>query len=64
MDTAPAPIRTEADVLAVLLSYLQLHYIRVANTEDLQMFISVDPAEMAQIVAVLARAKTMREIQP
>jgi hypothetical protein len=62
MDTAP--IRTEADVLAVLLSYLQLHYIRVANTEDPQMFISVDPAEMAQIVAVLARAKTMREIQP
>jgi len=62
MDTAP--IRTEADVLAVLLSYLQLHYIRVANTEDSQMFISVDPAEMAQIVAVLARAKTMREIQP
>lgn len=59
-----APIRTEADVLAVLLSYLQLHYIRVANTEDPQMFISVDPAEMAQIVAVLARAKTMREIQP
>ena len=64
MDTAQAPIRTEADVLAVLLSYLQLHYIRVANTEDPQMFISVDPAEMAQIVAVLARAKTMREIQP
>ena len=57
-------IRTEEDVLAALLSYLQLHYIKVANTEEAHMTIPIDPVELTQIVAVLARANTMRGIRP
>ena len=57
-------IRTEEDVLAALLSYLQLHYVKVANTEETHMSIPIDPMELTQIVAVLARANTMRGIRP
>jgi hypothetical protein len=57
-------IRTEEDVLAALLSYLQLHYVKVANTEQAHMSIPIDPVELTQIVAVLARANTMRSIRP
>ena len=57
-------IRTEEDVLAALLSYLQLHYVKVANTEQAHMSIPIDPVELTQIVAVLARASTMRSIRP
>ena len=57
-------IRTEEDVLAALLSYLQLHYVKVANTEQAHMSIPIDPVELTQIVAVLARANTMRIIRP
>jgi len=57
-------IRTEEDVLAALLSYLQLHYVKVANTEQPQMSIPIDPVELTQIVAVLARSNTMRNIRP
>jgi len=63
-EEAPTTIRTEEDVLATLLSYLQLHYTKVANTEQTCVSIPVDPVELTQIVAVLARAKTMRGIQP
>ena len=57
-------IRTEEDVLAALLSYLHLHYVKVANTEEPHVSIPVDPVELTQIVAVLARANTMRGIRP
>jgi hypothetical protein len=57
-------IRTEEDVLAALLSYLQLHYVKVANTEQAHISIPIDPVELTQIVAVLARANTMRSIRP
>jgi len=57
-------IRTEEDVLAALLSYLQLHYVKVANTDQAHMSIPIDPVELTQIVAVLARANTMRSIRP
>jgi len=57
-------IRTEEDVLAALLSYLQLHYVKVANTDQAHMSIPIDPVELTQIVAVLARASTMRSIRP
>tara|TARA_B100000497_G_scaffold127868_1_gene171466 strand:- start:6636 stop:6842 length:207 start_codon:yes stop_codon:yes gene_type:complete len=57
-------IRTEEDVLAALLSYLQLHYVKIANTEEAHMSIPIDPVELTQIVAVLARANTMRNIRP
>ena len=57
-------IRTEEDVLATLLSYLHLHYVKVANTEEPHVSIPIDPMELTQIVAVLARANTMRGIRP
>lgn len=57
-------IRTEEDVLAILLSYLHLHYVKVANTEEPHVSIPIDPMELTQIVAVLARANTMRGIRP
>jgi len=63
-EEAPIKIRTEEDVLAALLSYLQLHYIKVTNTEEAHMSIPIDPVELTQIVAVLARANTMRGIRP
>lgn len=63
-EEAPIKIRTEEDVLAALLSYLQLHYVKVANTEQAHMSIPIDPVELTQIVAVLARANTMRGIRP
>jgi len=40
-EEAPIKIRTEEDVLAALLSYLQLHYIKVANTEEAHMSIPI-----------------------
>jgi hypothetical protein len=63
-EEAPIKIRTEEDVLAALLSYLHLHYLKVTNTEETHMSIPIDPVELTQIVAVLARAKTMRGIRP
>lgn len=63
-EEALKPIRTEEDVLSILLSYLHLHYTKVAHTEEPHMSISVDPVELTQIVAVLARANTMRNLQP
>lgn len=57
-------IRTEEDVLAALLSYLHLHYVKVANTEQPNVNISIDPVELTQMIAVLARANTMRGIRP
>jgi len=63
-EEAPIKIRTEEDVLAALLSYLQLHYIKVANTEEAHVSIPIDPVELTQIVAVLAKANTMRGIRP
>lgn len=67
MSTGPEEartIRTEEDVLATLLSYLHLHYVKVANTEEPHVSIPIDPMELTQIVAVLARANTMRGIRP
>ena len=63
-DEALKKIRTEEDVLAALISYLHLHYVKVANTEEPHVSIPVDPVELTQIVAVLARANTMRSIRP
>jgi len=58
------PIKTEADVLVTLLSYLQHHYLKVSETDEVHVVIPVDPVELTQCIAVLARAQTMRGIQP
>lgn len=63
-EEALKPIRTEEEALSTLLSYLHLHYTKVAHTEESHITISVDPVELTQIVAVLARANTMRNLQP
>lgn len=57
-------IKTEADVLVTLLSYLRLHYVKVSETDEPHVAIPIDPVELTQCIAVLARAQTMRGIQP
>jgi len=59
----PAKIRTEEDVLAVLLSYLHWHYLKIANTTEPHVGIPIDPVELTQIVSVLAKANTLRNIK-
>jgi len=67
MRTEPAAtltkIRTEEDVLTVLLSYLHWHYLKVTNTKEPHVGIPIDPVELTQIVAVLAKSNTMRNIK-
>lgn len=64
MNPEPRTIKNEADVLITLLSYLHLHYLKVSETDEPHVAISVDPVELTQCIAVLARAQTMRGIQP
>ena len=64
MNPEPRTIKNEADVLIPLLSYLHLHYLKVSVTDEPQVAIPVDPVELTQCIAVLARAQTMRGIQP
>lgn len=64
MNPEPQTIKNEADVLITLLSYLHLHYLKVSETDEPHVAISVDPVELTQCIAVLARAQTMRGIQP
>jgi len=64
MNPEPRTIKNEADVLITLLSYLHLHYLKVSETDEPHVAIPVDPVELTQCVAVLARAQTMRGIQP
>jgi len=64
MNHEPRTIRTEADVLVTLLSYLQHHYLKVSETDETHVVVPVDPVELTQCIAVLARAQTMRGIQP
>jgi hypothetical protein len=64
MNNEPRTIKNEADVLITLLSYLHLHYLKVSETDEPHVAISVDPVELTQCIAVLARAQTMRGIQP
>lgn len=54
-------IRTEADVIRILLSYLHHHYLKVSETKEQHHTVAIDPVELAQCVAVLARAQVMRE---
>jgi hypothetical protein len=54
-------IKTEADVISTLLSYLQLHYIKVSETGEQHFTVAIDPVEITQCIAVLARARVMRE---
>ena len=54
-------IKTEADVISTLLSYLQLHYIKVSETGEQHFTVAIDPVELTQCIAVLARARVMRE---
>jgi len=64
MNPEPRTIKNEADVLITLLSYLHLHYLKVSETDEPHVAIPVDPVELTQCVAVLARAQTKRGIQP
>lgn len=64
MNPEPRTIKNEADVLITLLSYLHLHYLKVSVTDEPHVAIPVDPVELTQCIAVLARAQTMRGIQP
>lgn len=54
-------IKTEADVIATLLTYLQHHYVKVSETKEQHHTVAIDPAELTQCIAVLARAQVMRE---
>ena len=64
MNDEPRTIKNEADVLITLLSYLHLHYLKVSETDEPHVAIPVDPVELTQCIAILARAQTMRGIQP
>ena len=64
MNPEPQTIKTEHDVIVTLLSYLHHHYLKVSETDEAHVVISVDPVELTQCVAVLARAQTLRGIQP
>ena len=54
-------IKTEADVIKILLSYLHHHYLKVSETKEQRHTVAIDPVELAQCIAVLARAQVMRE---
>jgi len=64
MNDESRTIKTEHDVMVTLLSYLHHHYLKVSETDEAHVTISVDPVELTQCIAVLARAQTMRGIQP
>lgn len=64
MNNEPQTIKTEADVLVTLLSYLRHHYLKVSVAAETHHVVPVDPVELTQCIAVLARAQTMRSIQP
>ena len=54
-------IKTEADVIRVLLTYLQHHYVKISETTEQHHTVAIDPAELTQCIAVLARAQVMLE---
>ena len=64
MTNKPNAIKTEHDVLLTLISYIQYHYLKVSETGETNVVVPVDPVELTQCIAVLARAQTMRGIQP
>jgi hypothetical protein len=57
-------IKTEHDVLLTLIHYIQYHYLKVSETGETNVVVPFDPVELTQCIAVLARAQTMRGIQP
>ena len=64
MNHEPRSIKTEQDVLLTLITYIQYHYLKVSETGETNVVVPVDPVELTQCIAVLARAQTMRGIQP
>ena len=57
-------IKTEHDVLLTMIHYIQYHYLKVSETGETNVVVPFDPVELTQCIAVLARAQTMRGIQP
>ena len=64
MNNESRTIKTEHDVLLTMIHYIQYHYLKVSETGDANIVVPVDPVELTQCIAVLARAQTMRGIQP
>lgn len=64
MSNEPRPIKTEHDVLLTMIHYIQYHYLKVSETGETNVVVPFDPVELTQCIAVLARAQTMRGIQP
>ena len=64
MNHEPRAIKTEHDVLLTLIHYIQYHYLKVSETGETNVVVPFDPVELTQCIAVLARAQTMRGIQP
>jgi hypothetical protein len=56
-------IKTETDVIRVLLSYLHLHYVKVSETKEQHHTIAVDPVELTQCIAALTQAQVMRKVR-
>lgn len=57
-------IKTEHDVLLTLIRYIQYHYLKVSETGETNVVVPVDPVELTQCIAVLARSQTMRGLKP
>ena len=64
MSNEPRTIKTEHDVLLTMIHYIQYHYLKVSETGETNVVVPFDPVELTQCIAVLARAQTMRGIQP
>ena len=64
MSNESRTIKTEHDVLLTLIHYIQYHYLKVSETGETNVVVPFDPVELTQCIAVLARAQTMRGIQP
>lgn len=56
-------IKTEADVIRVLLSYLHLHYVKISETKEQHHTIPIDPVELTQCIAALTEAQAMRKVR-
>jgi hypothetical protein len=64
MSNESRTIKTEHDVLLTMIHYIQYHYLKVSETGETNVVVPFDPVELTQCIAVLARAQTMRGIQP
>ena len=64
MSNESRTIKTEHDVLLTMIHYIQYHYLKVSETGETNVVVPFYPVELTQCIAVLARAQTMRGIQP